>query len=163
MNTGTIFYYKYLFIGITAMIAFCFIFAYICEFYLGYNYGIAFIYGSSISFFAGLPFFVLFMKDQKKLGEKEEQSDHDSLDQNNKIGNTIIANCYICDTIAEDSCYHCDKPVCKDHLTTLQTLSYCTHCIDRDEIFKKKISSLVRIFMILAIFSFIIILFLSFT
>lgn len=139
------------------MIAFCFIFAYICEFYFGYNYGIAFIYGSSISFFAGLPFFVLFMKDQKKLGEKEEKFLH--LAANIQQSGVQHAKCYICNTIAEGFCYHCDKSVCKDHLTTLQTLSFCTHCIERDEIFKKKISLLVWILMIIATFFFIMILF----
>lgn len=139
------------------MIALCFIYAYICEFYFGYNYGIAFIYDSLISFFAGLPFFVLFMKDQKEINEKKEQnSDLVMPFQQRKVQH---AYCYICNNIAEGSCYHCDKPVCKDHLTTLKTLSFCTKCIDQTEALKKKLILLVLILMIAATLFFIMILF----
>ncbi len=77
MNLRTIFYYKYLFIIVITMLAFSFIFAYICDLYFG-NYGIALLFGSLISAYAALPFFPLFRKDQKKLEKKKEHSDNDS-------------------------------------------------------------------------------------
>ena len=49
----------------------------------------------------------------------------------NGIGNNILEepqDCYMCEEIAYNNCVMCDDPICNEHLTILEGISFCFEC-----------------------------------